>query len=408
MTDTAAGRAAILVLPTTTTGQFGPAAGWISTSGWAAAAERELGRAWIVTPHGQLTVEEVSRRAAAREQDAGRRNGWRRRVPLLAKTIVKDVRAARRARRFRIDARGPWTDDGRPLAFVWQRHELFHTAGLDLADVLGVPSVLFVPAVTVWQAEQWSVRRPGWGPWLERLGETPALCRADLVACGTDVVADEVRRLGVREERILVTPTGADLDLFAAAPDRDVVRRELGLDKPFVIGWTGSFRPFHALEQLVRAAVAVPEVTLLLVGDGPERRAIQQLAADLGVPARFTGLVPHHEIPKLLAAMDVGVVLAQPGRPFHYSPLKVAEYLAAGLPVVAPSVDQLTSRLDEDGNAEFFPPGDEGALASVLARLGAEPERRRRLSAGARAAAPAWSWDEQVRRVCAALAAQPS
>jgi glycosyltransferase involved in cell wall biosynthesis len=123
----------------------------------------------------------------------------------------------------------------------------------------------------------------------------------------------------------------------------------------------------------------------------------------LGVPARFTGLVPHDEVPALLAAADVGVVLAQPGRPFHYSPLKVAEYLAAGLPVVAPAVPQLTARLEAGANAEFYPPGDITELACVLGALRNDPGSRRRLSAGARAAAPAWSWDEQVRRVVAAL-----
>lgn len=398
------GSTAIFVLPTTTVDQIGPVAGWISTCGWAAAAERELGSAWIVTPHGVLDVDEVRRRAAAvdRVASSGDRR-VRKALPPVIKTLVKDGREALRARRFRVDPHGPWDGDEGDVAFVWQRHELFHTAGIDLAEDLQVPSVLFVPALIVWQAERWAVRRPGWGRWLERRAELPALRGATLVACGTEEIAEEAALRGVEENRLLVTPTGADLSLFSHQFDRTAVRRSLGLDDGFVIGWAGSFRPFHALDQLVHAVAAVGDGTLLLVGDGPERSRIELLAADLGVRARFTGLVPHHDLPRMLSAMDVGVVLARPDEPFHYSPLKVAEYLAAGLPVIAPAVPQLTDRLDGERNAAFVKPGDVEGLAAILRSLGADPDRRRRLAAGARDAATDWSWERQVQRVCAAL-----
>jgi glycosyltransferase involved in cell wall biosynthesis len=401
------GRGAVFVLPTTTAGQRGPVAGWISTAGWAAAAERELGHAWIVTRHGILTIEEVRQRAAPPGAPGPPDRPVRRAVPSVVKTAVKDAREARRARAFRPDPVGPWTAAGSELAFVWQRHELFHRAGLDLAAALDVPSVLFVPALTVWQAERWAVRRPGWGRWLERHGEAPALLGATLVACGTDVVAEQAARLGVPEDRLLVTPTGVDLELFSAPTDRAATRHALGLDG-FVIGWAGSFRPFHQLDQLVEAAAAVPGATLLLVGDGPERARIEQQAAARGVPVRSTGLVAHEELPRVLAAMDVGVVLARPDAPFHYSPLKVAEYLAAGVPVVVPDVPQLTERVEVDGNAVIVPPGDVDELARALRALAADPARRDRLAAGAQAAAPAWSWDRQVQRVTEALAARGS
>ncbi|MEQ1787647.1 MAG: glycosyltransferase [Acidimicrobiales bacterium] len=401
-------RSAIFVLPTTTVGQLGPVAGWISTSGWAAAAERELGRAWIVTRHGILTVDEVRRRAASGGTAVDGERRMRRRLPTVLKTLVKDAREAQRARGFEIDADGPWRTDGGEVAFVWQRHELWHHAGLDLARSLAVPSVLFVPALLVWQAEQWAVRRPGWGRWLERHAELPALRAATLVACGSDVIAAQAARLGVAEERLLVTPTGVDLDLFAAPVDRAEVRRSLGIGEEFVVGWAGSFRPFHQLDQLVHAVAAVPDATLLLVGDGPERPHVERLAARLGVSVRFSGLVAHDRLPSLLAAMDVGVVMAPAGGSFHYSPLKVAEYLAAGLPVVAPAVPALTRRLDASGSAAWFAPGDDAALAAALRSLRDAPDDRVRLAASARAAAVDWSWDQQVRRVREAVAAGTS
>ncbi|MFM7224488.1 MAG: glycosyltransferase, partial [Actinomycetota bacterium] len=199
-------RGAILVLPTVTAGQQGPVAAWVSTAGWAGAFARRLGESWIVTPEGPVTAAEARRRASL--PALGTTAVRHRRVPTVVKTAVKDLRDHRRATAFRVPTIGPWSEDD--VAFVWQRHELFHAAGIELAAALGVPSVVFVPAPLVWQARQWGVRRPGWSRWAETVGEARPLRRADLVACGTDAVAEQVARLGVVESRLVVTPTGAD------------------------------------------------------------------------------------------------------------------------------------------------------------------------------------------------------
>ena len=379
----------------------------LSTAGWAAAAERVLGRSWVVTPGGVLTAAEARRGGSDPVLRSPGRPSMRRRLPTVAKTATKDALNWRLSRRFDIDPDGPWA--GADVTLVWQRHDLFQTAGLNLARRLKAPSVLFVPAAKVWEAERWGTSRPGWGRWLERRAERPSLLRADLVACGSQTVAEQVVRIGVPHERVLVTPTGVDLDLFGEAPDSGPLRRRLGLEGRFVVGWVGSFRRFHALEQAVEATSTVPGATLLLVGDGPERARIQGGARNLGVPATFTGTVPHHELPAYLAAMDVAVILATREVPFHYSPLKLAEYLAAGLPVVAPATGQLAERLTDGVDAILVPPHDVAATAAALRRLQADPEERARLGKAARAAAEAeWSWDDQVRRVVEALARAPA
>ena len=398
----------VFVLPTSTQGQLGPVAGWISTSGWAAAAKRVVGHAWVVTPHGVLDIETVRDRATrtTSSETARRVPGGRsllRAVPLPVKTAVKDAREWQRARRFHVASDGPWSSPDAHVEFVWQRHELFHTAGVELARTLDVPSVVFVPAVHVWQGGQWGVKRPGWASQLEQRGEQPALRAATVVACGTDLVAEQVLRLGVEPERILITPTGVDLNRFTPPPDGKEVRARLGLDGKVVIGWSGSFRGFHVLEQLVAAAPRSQETVLLLVGDGPQRARIEALVAEAGIEAVFTGTVSAAELPRHLAAMDVGVVMGDP-RSFYYSPLKLAEYLAAGLPVVAPDVAPLGKLLDPDTNAVLYPAGEVSALRRGLTELAADEQRRRHLREGALASAPQWSWDEQVRRVRDALA----
>lgn len=395
---------AVFVVAGPSTPQQGPIAALVSTSGWARAAERVLGRSWLVTPHGVTDPLTAARQGSSADLAPPRSARLRRIAPDPAKTLVKDMRQVIAARRFTVTTDPSWSRT--PPRFVWQRHELFQTAGLRLARRLGVPSVLFVPAVVVWEAHQWGTQRPGWGRLVERLGEHPALLGADLLACGSDQVAAQVIERGVDPARVIVTPSGVDMGDFQRPVDRDAIRRRLGIADRFVIGWVGSFRPFHALERAVEAATSVENSCLLLVGDGPTRHRVEALAAERGVPVTVTGTVPHDEIADLIWAMDAAVVLARPDQPFHYSPLKVAEYLACGVPVVAPATGQLAERLRHEEDSLLVPSGDDRALGQALRRLSEDPALAASLRAGALAAAPLrWSWDAQVRRVDSHLAA---
>jgi glycosyltransferase involved in cell wall biosynthesis len=390
---------ALFVLPTYTHGQLGPVASYLSTAGWAAASERVLGGSWIICPDGEIDVVEARRRGSAASLAGGSGGGRYPWAPALAKTLAKDVRAKRRSGRFTIGDPERWRHED--LDFVWQRHELFETSGLDLAREIGRPSVLFAPTTKVWETERWGTHRPGWGRWLERLAEAPALRRADVVACGSDEVAEQAIRLGARPERVLVVPTGVDLDLFEPGrPGRAERRAALGLGDRFVLGWVGSFRPFHALDQAVDALAGLDDVALLLVGDGPEREAIEARAAARGVTVATTGMVTQAELPSHLAAMDAGLVLAPADGAFHYSPLKLAEYLAAGLAVVAPDVVTIRSRVTDEDEVLLVPAGDVHALRDTVIRLRDDRDLVARLGAAGRTAAEQrLSWDEQVRRV---------
>ncbi|MET0904188.1 MAG: glycosyltransferase [Umezawaea sp.] len=389
---------AIFVVAGSSHGQQGPVASLVSTAGWASAAQRVLGQAWICTSAGILTPEDARRRGSHPSLCTAAVPPLRRRVPAPVKTAVKDLRSWRRAQRFSVERDGPWSSGA--VRFVWQRHELFQDAGLRLARALAVPSVLFVPATVVWEADRWGSSRPGWGRWIERVGERPSLLAADVVACGSDEVAEQVQRLGVPEARVLQTPSGADIELFGRYQDGRRLRHELGLDEDFVVGWVGSFRGFHALDLLVDAAAGLAGVTLLLVGDGPERARVEQHATDRGVRAVCTGTVPHEELAGYLAAMDAAVVVAGDAEGFHYSPLKLAEYLAAGRAVVAPRVGQVQQRLRDGGEALLVRPGDVDELTAALVQLRDDPALRRRLGEAARAAAVTdWSWDRSLRLV---------
>ncbi len=401
---------ALFIMPSVVTGQSLIISSWFNVAGWAAGARAVVGNAWIVTPEGLVDPDEARRRASSPTPAASTKDSsWRSRLPLTFRTAYKDLRQAVRAARFRSAALdGPWTAS--ELAFVWQRHDLFHTVGLHTARVLDRPLVLFVDAPVVWEHQRWGVLRPpGWGRAVEAVGENRQFRTADLVACVSNEVADEIHRRGVPRNRLLVTPNGVDLAAFSAQADGNNVRRKYGLEGKRVVGWVGTFRAFHGLEIAVEAVRAlqeqVPDVTVLFVGDGAERPTIERLCHSAGLRhAVFTGAIPYHAMASYLSAMDVGLVLAGHTDQFHYSPLKLREYMACGIPVVAPRVGEMARTLKDGRDALLVEPRDSWSLADAIGRLLTDIDLAREIGANGRRRMEAeGSWEHQVRRVLHAL-----
>jgi glycosyltransferase involved in cell wall biosynthesis len=210
-----------------------------------------------------------------------------------------------------------------------------------------------------------------------------------------------------------VVPTAVDADRFSPEVDGSAVRHSLGLENRFVIGWVGSFRRFHgidlAVDALARLQSAIPEAALMLVGDGFERAAIEEHASRLGLAdsVRFVGQVGNQSLPTFVRAFDAAVLTAREGQSFHYSPLKLREYMASGLAVVAPRIGEM-ARISEDGkDSLLYPPGDVDALARALEMIASDRPMANRLGDAARSFALNGStWDNRLDQVCDALAAK--
>lgn len=405
-------KGALILMPTPAVQTAGPVAVWITAAGWVEAASKRFGSAWLVTPEGVLTPCEARDLATRPSSLRSRPHPWGRFVPSVLRTARKDIRDLRRARRFmQAGLKGPWEDF--ELAFVMQHHELFHSAGELAARRFGCPLVAFVDAAIVWEGEKWGVRRPGWGRVLEWYGETRRLKAADLVACVSEQVAEQVTRMGVDKSRVVVTPCAVNVASFKPQRSATEVRKQLGVDSSaFVVGWVGSFRRFHGLELLLRAFDEFQRneraAVLVLVGDGLDRPRVEQLAKEAEMDnVRFVGQVPHQDVASYLGAFDVAVVIDPGTGAFHYSPLKVREYMAAGRAIVAPCVGQLTNFLRDGENCILTSPGDATAIASALRRVHDDPALRDRLGAAAQhLIQEVGSWDEQLEKVVESLSAR--
>jgi starch synthase len=212
-------------------------------------------------------------------------------------------------------------------------------------------------------------------------------------------------------DRLVEIEWGADTERFRpGAPGAAPFERRPG---SIAAVFAGAFRAWHGAIHLVEAvrqlrARGVSTVEAVLVGDGPEAPRVRRAAEGLdGVT--FTGPVAHDAMPALLAAADIGVapfdVSAHPplALAFYWSPLKVFEYMAAGLPVVAPAIDGMRRVVGDGREGVLYDPSNPLALADSLLTL-ADAGVRRRLGDGARARAVAeFSWAGHCARLAQAM-----
>lgn len=373
----------LMVVPSRSQLQAG--AVWITIANWADGLRERYGDVEIRTADGSVTPEHARTEAFSDRPIAPR--STRQRLPTL-RVLAKDLRWAwRGVRRVVGDARHP-VPDPKSVPFVWQHHDLFQYSGLVLARRAGIPFVLFVDAPIVWEARKWAVRRPGWSTLVEWLGERIVLRRADVVLCVSDAVADQTVEMGVDAANVMVTPCSALPP--DPPPDRAACRAELGVDHRFVVGWVGSFRPFHALDTLLDALdderVRAIDPVVVLVGDGVERQRIVERLTALGIDHRCPGSLPHDQVYRHIAAFDCGIVTASPGDDFHYSPLKLKEYMAMSTPVIVPAVGEMDHALDDGVNAVKYDPGDADGLAAAIVRAASDDAIRDELGRGGRRA----------------------
>jgi glycosyltransferase involved in cell wall biosynthesis len=214
----------------------------------------------------------------------------------------------------------------------------------------------------------------------------------------------------IDRDRVLEIEWGADTDLFR--PDAKGPLAYTPNASEVTAVFAGAFRSWHGAVQLSAAiarlrAAGDARVGAVLIGDGPERPAAEHAARDVpGVV--FTGALPHAQLPANLAAADVGVAPFDPSQHqalrlgFYWSPLKIFEYMASGLPVVAPALPRLRALVEDGREGLLYDPAAPRGLDAALVAL-EDRALRTRLGAAARARVVRdFSWQSH----CAALEAR--
>ena len=240
-----------------------------------------------------------------------------------------------------------------------------------------------------------------------RAMESWAVQRADAVAVICEGLRGDLIARGVAADKIVVSPNGVDLTLFGEPVARDpALAASLGLEDAETIGFIGSFYDYEGLDDLIAAMPALvtarPKARLLLVGGGPMEAALRaQAAASPAADAiRFVGRVPHTEVERYYALVDV---LAYPRKRMRLTdlvtPLKPLEAMAQGKLVAASDVGGHRELIRDGDTGTLFAPDDPAAIAMALAGLLAERSGWDARRARGRAFVEAErNWSSNIRR----------
>lgn len=286
-----------------------------------------------------------------------------------------------------------------PFDMVYERYSLWSYAGMEFAREQGMPGLLEVNAPLI---EEQAEHRGLMDRALAEQVANRAFGAATALLAVSREVAAYLDGFPAALGRVQIVPNGVNPARFAAIDDtRD------GKDaSTFTVGFVGTLKPWHGLPVLVEAfdllCRRTREARLLVVGEGPEGDRMREELERRGLLhiARFTGAVQPSAVPGLLSEMDAAVAPYPARHDFYFSPLKVYEYMAAGLPVVASRIGQLEDVIEHETNGLLCPPGDPEALATALYRLRNEHELRARLGQEARRSVlRGHTWDSVAARI---------
>ena len=244
--------------------------------------------------------------------------------------------------------------------------------------------------------------------------ETTSMLEADLVVTLGEAMREEIVARGVPADKVLIVPNAVSQEfLRGPLPDAAALRESLGISaESFVVGEVTTLVPHEGIGTLLEATRLLTErgvpVRTLIVGDGPERAALQRQAAGagLGEAAIFTGRVPAARVREFHALLDVFVVPRTRDRVCQLvTPLKPVEAMASGLCVVTSEVKALTEIIKHEVTGALTIPQDPVSLADCLEFLFYSPDIRRKLGDNAREwVARDRTWAHQAARYSDAYA----
>jgi len=293
-----------------------------------------------------------------------------------------------------------------PPDFVYERYALFGLAGIAAARALGVPHLLEVNAPL---AEEQERMRGLEMKELARSAERRILRTTGAAIVVSRQLAEFVIGRGVPESSVHVVPNAVDPRRFApgttaAGPPNEVRER---LSGHCVVGFVGSLKPWHGVETLLEAFLALaarrPDVHLLVLGDGPAKNELERVVRERGAERRvtFAGAVAHGQVPGWLSLVDIASAPYTPHENFYFSPIKLFEYMAMGIPVVAGRIGQVEELLADGASGLLHEPGDAGALAAALERLVSDRALRESMGREGRRAVSEHTWSGNAARIVA-------
>ncbi len=266
---------------------------------------------------------------------------------------------------------------------IYERYSLFLFATVWLAGRHGIPIILEInDSALVTRV------RPLWLKRLARRIEGWCLRRCSGLVFISTHFQQQAQSAYRGIARSVVSPNAADLARFDPARfDIPRLRSERGLDGRVVCGHIGVFALWHGMDVFMDAMTArldeVPELTLVLVGDGRTLPAIRAMVVERGLSDRvlLPGRVTHDDIPAWIACMDYAVL---PDSNEYGSPMKLFEFMAMGVAMVAPDYAPIAEVVDDGRTGWLFPRRQTETCVQRVIELAIQTDERQRVGQAAR------------------------
>ena len=279
---------------------------------------------------------------------------------------------------------------------IYQRHAANSFAGAYLSKKNNIPFILEFNSSEAWTLKNWKKQYSfstisgllmnAFKYFIElpivQLVEKFNLKNADTII----VVSEELKRIlmemQVPASKIVVYPNGINPKKFNPAIDGSSIREKYKLANRKILGFIGSFGPWHGVVELAEAIVTFfktypeqqQEVSFLLIGDGLLMPKVKEIIQNspYGENVILTGTVPQDQAPTYLAACDILLsphVPNKDGTKFFGSPTKLFEYMAMGKAIIASDLEQIGEILEHKNTAILVKPRDISALSEAMKLL---------------------------------------
>jgi glycosyltransferase involved in cell wall biosynthesis len=239
---------------------------------------------------------------------------------------------------------------------------LFHAnmLGTLAAQGIGVPHVLLgIRVADPRQTRAWIERRMAKG--------------AAKIVCVSQSVADDCRKRGYPAEKLVVIPNGVDAERFMAAKPIDLTALGLPAGRKAIV-FVGRMHVQKDLHELIAVSpellTKLPEHDLVIVGEGPQRSALERLAGELSIESRVHFVGWRADVPEILAASEM---LVLPSR-WEGMPNVVLEAMAAGRPVVATTAEGVVELLGDQSVSQSVPVGNMPDFANRVLQFVQNPQ----------------------------------
>ncbi|WPD24060.1 MAG: glycosyltransferase family 4 protein [Candidatus Electrothrix scaldis] len=275
-----------------------------------------------------------------------------------------------------------------------------YLSALPLCRLLNIPIILEVngPALEdQFMPKDERLRCKFFWRWLEH--KMMALPDHIMVVSGT--LKQYYVNYGLSDERITSVPNGVNLNTFNARITGERTRQRLGIKGKTVIGFSGSFAPWHGVDFLADTFNVLVEqhsdLVLLLIGEPWDILTMPDLPEDMTI---ITGHIAHDKVPEYLAAIDIFVAPYPEINPFYFSPLKIFEAMAMSRAVIASAQGQICELITDGVSGLLYQAGNQTEFLSSIEHLIINTQLRDQLGQKARKVIENnFTWKDNARRM---------